>query len=208
MARFGINTARAFGISMKALEPIARRLRRSHGLALALWRSGYHEARLLAVLIDDPGKVTVGQMDRWTAAFDSWDLCDQACLKLFVKTPFAEDAIRRWAGDEREFVRRAGFALLAAWAVHGKAVSDARFIALLDLVERHASDPRNFVHKAVNWALRQVGKRSLALNKSALVIAKRLAASNEPTARWIGRDAMKELTDPEQLARLATGAKR
>src|SRR6185436_16041916 len=113
MARYGINTARAFGVSMAALKPMARRLGGNHRLALDLWRSGHHEARLLAVLVDVPEAVTQAQMDRWAAAFDSWDLCDQACLKLFVRTPFVEDAIMRWAADDREFVRRAAFALLA-----------------------------------------------------------------------------------------------
>jgi 3-methyladenine DNA glycosylase AlkD len=202
MARFGINTERAFGISMATLKPIAQRLKRDHKLAAGLWRSGFHEARLLAVLVDEPAKVTARQMDRWVSGLDSWDLCDQACARLFVNTPFVEDAIRRWVADEREFVRRAGFALLAAYAVHGKAVPDARFLPLIDLVERHASDGRNFVRKAVNWALRQIGKRSLALHGPALALAERLAASADPATRWIGRDAVRELSDPAQLRRI------
>jgi 3-methyladenine DNA glycosylase AlkD len=202
MARFGINTERAFGISMKGLEPLARKHRRNHRLAGDLWASGYHEARLLAALIDDPREVTPQQMDSWAADLDSWDLCDQACLKLFEKTPFVAEKIVGWAADEREFVRRAGFALMAAYAVHGKAASDATFIRLLGLVEEHASDGRNYVRKAVNWALRQIGKRSVALHEPALSLAKRLAASDDKTARWIGKDAVKELTDPKQVARL------
>jgi 3-methyladenine DNA glycosylase AlkD len=202
MARFGINTERAFGISMKALEPLARKYRRNHQLAVDLWASGYHEARLLAALIDDPTEVTPEQMDAWAADFDSWDLCDQACLKLFVRTPFVEEKIAHWAADEREFVRRGGYALLAAYAVHGKAAPDVPFIRLLGLVEEHASDGRNYVRKAVNWALRQIGKRSEALHEPALSVAKRLAASDDKTARWIGKDAVRELTDPKQMARL------
>jgi len=205
MARFGIKTDRAFGISMAALRPLARRFRRDHGLALALWASGIHEARLLACLIDDPKQVTSKQMDDWAAAFDSWDLCDQACMKLFVKTPFAEEKIARWAKDRREFVRRAGFALLAAYAVHGKKASDATFRAYLPLIEQAATDDRNFVRKAVNWALRQIGKRSPSLHRSALALARRLAASSDKTARWIGKDAVRELTDPFQLGRLGIG---
>jgi 3-methyladenine DNA glycosylase AlkD len=193
MARFGINTQRALGISMKTLEPLSRKYRSNHELAAGLWASGYHEARLLAALIDDPKLVTSTQIDRWAADFDSWDLCDQACMKLFVKTPLVEEKIARFADDEREFVRRTAFALMAAYAVHGKAVPDATFIGLLDLVEKHATDPRNFVRKAVNWALRQTGKRSVALHKPALALAERLAASEDRTARWIGRDAAKEL---------------
>jgi 3-methyladenine DNA glycosylase AlkD len=202
MARYGIRTDRAFGVSIAQLRPIARRLKRNHDLALALWKSGHHEARLLAALIDDPKKVTRRQMDAWAAEFDSWDLCDQACMKLFVKTPFVDEKIAAWAADEREFVRRAAFALLAANAVHGKTTPDERFLAWLDLIERHATDPRNFVRKAVNWALRQIGKRSPALRRRALAVAERLAASDERTARWIGKDAVKELTDPVQIARL------
>jgi 3-methyladenine DNA glycosylase AlkD len=202
MARYGINTARAFGVSMAALKPIARRYRHDHRLALDLWASGYHEARLLAVLVDDPDRVTEAQMDGWAAAFDSWDLCDQACAKLFVRTPFAEAAIDRWARDDREFVRRAAFALIAAHALHAKERPDGVFTHHLELVERFASDERNFVRKAVNWALRQIGKRSRSLHPPALAVAERLANSENAAERWIGRDAVKELTAPAQLARL------
>jgi 3-methyladenine DNA glycosylase AlkD len=200
-ARFGINTARAFGVSMAALRPLARRLRRDHALAAALWKSGVHEARILAALIDQPAKVTPAQMDRWAAAFDSWDLCDQTCSKLFVRTPFVEEKIAIWAKDEREFVRRAGFALLAAHTVHSK-LPDKELLKFLPLIERHATDPRNFVRKAVNWALRQIGKHSLTLHGPALTLAEKLAASSDKTARWIGKDAAKELTDPVQIARI------
>jgi 3-methyladenine DNA glycosylase AlkD len=202
MARFGINTGRAFGVSIAAIRPLARRYRRNHALAAGLWGSGYHEARLLAALIDDPKQVTSKQMDAWAADIDSWDLCDQACLKLFVKTPFVDEKIPRWAKDKREFVRRAGFALLASYAVHGKDVPDSVFREHLKLIEAASTDERNFVRKAVNWALRQVGKRSASLHKPALALAKRLAASSDKTARWIGKDAVKELTDPFQLGRI------
>jgi 3-methyladenine DNA glycosylase AlkD len=205
MARFGINAERAFGVSMQQLRPLARRYRHNHDLAAALWASGFHEARLLACLIDDPKQVTAKQMDAWAAEFDSWDLCDQVCLKLFVKTPFVDGKIERWAKDKREFVRRAGFALLAAHAVHGKDVPDAVFRAHLALIEKAATDERNFVRKAVNWALRQIGKRSVALHKPALALARRLAVSSDKTARWIGKDAVRELTDPFQLRRLGVG---
>jgi 3-methyladenine DNA glycosylase AlkD len=206
-ARFGINTARAFGVSMAALRPLARRLKRDHALAAALWKSHVHEARILAALIDVPANVTPEQMDRWAAAFDSWDLCDQTCSKLFVRTPFVEEKISAWAADEREFVRRAGFALLAAHAVHSKKLPDQEFLKFLPLIERHATDPRNFVRKAVNWALRQIGKHSLALHGPALALAERLAASSDKAARWIGKDAAKELTDPIQIARVKARTK-
>lgn len=202
MARFGIRTDRAFGISMQQLRPLARKYRKNHALALALWDSGFHEARVLASLIDDPKSVTSRQMDSWAADFDSWDVCDQACMKLFVRTPFVDDKIAKWAKDKREFVRRAGFALLAAYAVHGKGVPDASYRRLLPLIEEYSTDERNFVRKAVNWALRQIGKRSPALHKPALALSKKLAASEDKTARWIGKDAVKELTDPSQLGRL------
>jgi 3-methyladenine DNA glycosylase AlkD len=202
MAHYGIRTDRAFGISLATLTPIARRLGRNHGLARDLWRTGWHEARLLAIMIDNPRLVTRAQMNRWAAAFDSWDLCDQACSRLFARTPYAEDAIQDWAKDEREFVRRAAFALIAAYGVHGKRVPDARLAQFLPVIERYAKDDRNFVRKAVNWALRQIGKRSVALHEPALALAQRLAQSGNTSARWIGRDAVRELTDPVQMARI------
>jgi 3-methyladenine DNA glycosylase AlkD len=200
--RFGINTTRALGVSMASLRPLARRLKRNHALAASLWESGAHEARILAALIDEPAKVTSEQMDRWASDFDSWDLCDQACSKLFVRTAFVDEKIRTWAADDREFVRRAGFALLAAYAVHGKRTPDDAFLSYLPLIERHSVDGRNFVRKAVNWALRQIGKRSGKLHGPALTLAERLASSDDRTARWIGRDAARELLHPKQTSRL------
>ena len=150
MARYGINTTRAYGVSIAAIRPIARRLKQNHALALALWKTGIHEARILATLIDEPAKVTPTQMDKWVAGFDSWDLCDQACMKLFAKTPFVDQKVRQWADDEREFVRRAAFALVAGYTVHAKSAPDAELRAWLPLIERCATDPRNFVKKAVN----------------------------------------------------------
>lgn len=202
MARFGVNAERAYGVSMVAMRPLARRLRGNHELAEALWSSEVHEARILAALIDDPKRVTPAQMDRWVADFDSWDVCDQACMKLFARTPFVEEKVRLWAEDEREFVRRAAFALIAGFAVAAKTVPDTDLLPFLPIIERHADDPRNFVKKAVNWALRQIGKRSVVLYGPALAVAERLAASEDRTARWVGRDAVKELTDPAQIARL------
>jgi 3-methyladenine DNA glycosylase AlkD len=202
MARYGINTGRAFGVSMAALAPIAKRHKREHALALALWKTGWHEARILAVLVDDPRSVTPAQMDCWAADFDSWDVCDQACMKLFARTPFVTEKVRQWAEDEREFVRRAAFALIAGYTVHAKNAPDSAFLGFLPIIETSATDPRNYVRKAVNWALRQIGKHSLALHGPALAVAGRLAASDDRTARWIGRDAVKELSDPARIARL------
>jgi 3-methyladenine DNA glycosylase AlkD len=207
MARFGINTDTAYGIPMTVLRPIARRYRRDHDLAVALWQTGQHEARILAAMIDDPQKVTRRQVDSWAADFDSWDLCDQACGRLFALTPFVNAKVVRWAKDKREFVRRAAFALIAGYTVHAKRVADAEFIAFLPLIEAAATDPRNFVRKAVNWALRQIGKRSPTLHAPALAVAKRLAASEDRTARWIGKDAVRELTDPDQRQRIKARGK-
>ncbi len=202
MGRFGIETSKAFGVSMAQLRPIAKRLGRNQPLSLALWSTGFHEARLLATLIGEPKRVTRSQMDAWAVDFDSWDECDQACMKLFVKTEHVDDAIRSWVDEKPEFVRRAGFALLAAKAVHHKGAPDREFLPLLGLIEARASDPRHYVKKAANWALRQIGKSSMVLHGPALALAEKLAASAERTARWIGRDAVRELTDPVQIDRL------
>ena len=202
MARFGINVKHALGVSMTAMRPLERKFRRRHPLALALWATGVHEARILAALIDEPAQVTAHQMDAWAAAFDSWDLCDQACLKLFARTPLATRMIPRWARDRREFVRRAAFATIAGYAVWAKRVPDAELISFFPLIERYAEDERNFVRKAVNWALRQLGKRSPALHAPAVALARKLAASQDKTARWIGKDALRELTDPHQIERI------
>jgi 3-methyladenine DNA glycosylase AlkD len=205
MARFGIDVERAFGVPMAAQRPLQRKYRCDHELAAELWKTGYHEARILAALIDDPKQVTSRQMDNWAADFNSWDLCDQACMKLFAKTSLVAEKVKKWAEDEREFVRRAAFATMAGYAVHAKDVPDSAFLPFLDIIERHATDKRNFVRKAVNWALRQIGKRSKALHKPALALSRKLAASDDSTARWIGKDAARELTDPAQVARIEGG---
>lgn len=203
MARYGINVDGAYGVSMTAMKPLMRRFRGDHALALALWATGVHEARILAAQIADPREFTPALMEEWVAAFDSWDICDQACMKVFARTSYVRDKVEAWAADEREFVRRAAFALIAGYAVAAKKAPDAAFLAFLPIIEQQATDPRNFVRKAVNWALRQIGKRSIALHKPALALAEKLAASPDRTARWIGRDAVKELTDPKQLQRLS-----
>lgn len=197
MARFGINIEKAFGVSMASARPLARKYRRQHDLAAGLWATGFHEARILAALIDDPKLVTRKQMVAWAAEFNSWDLCDQARMKLFAKTPFVAEQAAKWARDKREFVRRAAFATIAGYAVSAKKATDDEFLPFLTLIEAHAADPRNFVKKAVNWALRQIGKRSSRLHAPALALAKKLAASDDKTARWIGKDAAKELSDPK-----------
>ncbi|CDX23577.1 DNA alkylation repair protein [Mesorhizobium sp. WSM4935] len=202
MARFGINTASALGVGNSQLRPLARKVTKNHERSLLLWDSGIREARLMAAFTGEPKKIDVDQCRRWAADFDSWEIVDTVA-DLFAETPFWRDLINEFAEDEREFVRRTAFAMLAWSAVHLKKEPDATFLAYLPLIEKHAGDPRNFVRKAVNWALRQIGKRSMSLHAPALALAEKLAASSDKTARWIGKDAVKELTDAKQLARLA-----
>jgi 3-methyladenine DNA glycosylase AlkD len=193
MARYGIAVESACGVPVRELRLIARRLGRSHQLAADLWASGLHEARILASIVDVPGEVTEAQMEAWAAAFDSWDLCDQCCANLFRRTPFAIDAARRWAGREETFVKRAGFALMAQLGGHGKKTPDDVIASFLALIEREADDERNFVKKAVNWALREIGKRDSRWRAEAMAVAERLIASDARAARWVGADAAREL---------------
>ena len=203
MARYGINVENALGVSVTELRKVARGLGRDHRLASGLWKSGVHEARILAALVDEPEKVTPAQMDRWARAFDSWDLCDQVCSNLFDRTPFAYDKATEWAGRDEEFVKRAGFALMAALAVHDKEAGDEDLAAFLPIIEREADDERNFVKKAVDWALRQIGKRSRALNLAAIASAESIATMDSRAARWIARDALHELRSEAVQSRLA-----
>ena len=194
MARFGIRPATALGVPKPALRSLARDLGQDHGLARQLWASGVHEARVLASMIDDPGKVTEAQMEKWANDFDNWDICDQCCLNLFWKTAFAYEKAEEWSANGREFVKRAGFVLMASLAVHDKKASDSRFERFLSSIEREAADDRNFVRKAVNWALRQIGKRNARLRQKAIEVALGLQQAESKSARWIGSDALRELT--------------
>jgi 3-methyladenine DNA glycosylase AlkD len=202
MARYGIATENALGVSMAEIRSVARGISHDHALALTLWKTGVHEARILAALLDRPQWVTARQMDEWAGDFDSWDLCDQVCGNLFDATPFVAEKVPLWAADDREFVRRAAFALMAWRAVHDKDASGEVLHTCLTLIERHAADPRNFVKKSVNWALRQIGKSRREFYTPCLALAKKLAASEDRTMRWIGRDAVRELEKPEIRARL------
>lgn len=193
MARFGINIERALGVSMATLRPMARELGRNLDLALALWDTGVHEARILACLTAEPSRITPDQLDSWVADLDSWDLTDQFCNKLVVKAPSAWELVPAWAERPEEFVRRAGFSLAAQLTVHHKKAPDEAFLPLLDLIAKAATDERNFVKKAVNWALRQIGKRSPILRLHAMETAKRLLTFDSKDARWIARDALREL---------------
>lgn len=201
MARFGIATDRALGIPNAVLNPIARQVKRDHARALALWATGIREARILATATDEPANVTRAQLDAMAAEFDSWEIVDHTAY-LICDAKLAHEIIPAYAEDEREFVRRTAYSTIATAAVHLKKEPDDTFIAWLGLVEAHAGDDRNFVKKAVNWALRQVGKRSLALHAPALRLSENLAASDIKAARWIGKDAVRELTDPKTYARI------
>jgi 3-methyladenine DNA glycosylase AlkD len=202
MARVGIRTEHALGVSLPDQRKLARRVGRNHRLALALWRTRVHEARMLASMIDDPASVTEAQMARWVRDFDSWDICDQVCDNLFARTSFAHDRAFAWPEREQEFVRRAGFALMAAMAVVRKDLPDRDFVAFLPVIEAHAGDDRNYVRKAVNWALRNIGKRSVGLNRRAIASAKRIRAQGTRSASWIAADALRELQGDAVQARL------
>ena len=202
MARFGIATDKAFGIKHPILKEIAREFRKDHQLALELWDSGYHEARLLATIIDDPKQVTEKQAEAWVKQINSWDICDGFTGSLIDKTPFAYEKANAWAHREPEFVRRAGFALMAWLPVHDKKATDSKFNDFFRLIIQYSTDERNFVKKAVNWALRQLGKRNLALNRKAVATARQIGKLESKSARWIAKDALKELEGEQVQVRL------
>jgi len=194
MARFGINPKDTYGVSIPVLRKMAKQIGRNHLLAKKLWTLGIHEARILAGMIDPPEEVSEDQMEKWVKDFDSWDVCDQVCSNLFDKTKFAHKKAIEWSKRREEFVKRAGFVLMATLAVHDKEASDKEFLKFLPIIKREATDERNFVKKAVNWALRQIGKRNLSLNKMAIQTAKELQRTDSKSARWIASDAIRELT--------------
>jgi 3-methyladenine DNA glycosylase AlkD len=199
MARYGIPSDGAFGVPVGTLKALGKRLGKRHDLAADLWASGRYEARILASFVDDPAQVTRAQMEAWAADFDNWAVCDSVCFHLFDRTPLAWEVAVPWARSPREFVKRAGFVLMACLVAHDDAAPDAAFLAFLPEIEAGAGDERNFVKKGVSWALRHIGRRSPALHGAALDVARRLAASESPPARWVGKDAARELT--KQAAR-------
>jgi 3-methyladenine DNA glycosylase AlkD len=203
LSRYGIPADKAVGVSVGKLRQLAKRFGRNHELALALWETDCYEARMLASFVDEPGRVTPHQMDRWSRDFDNWAICDTICFHLFDRTPHAWRKIPQWARRRDEFVKRGAFALLASLTVHDKQAEDERFLRGLVLVERAADDERNFVKKAVNWALRSIGKRNAALHAAAVAVAHRLADKDSPAARWVGKDALRELISPAVTRRLA-----
>jgi len=193
MARFGINSKNTLGVSIPLLRKIAKESGKNHTLAGELWASGIHEARILASYVEEPASVSEKQMDSWVKDFDSWDVCDQVCSSLFDKTPFAHRKAAEWSRRKEEFVKRAGFAMMAALAVHDKQADDAAFLKFLPIIKREAADERNFVRKAVNWALRQIGKRNKRLNTAAIKAAKEIEKLDSKAAKWIAKDALREL---------------
>jgi 3-methyladenine DNA glycosylase AlkD len=202
MARFGINPQNTLGVSIPTLRKLAREIGRDHDLAAELWLSGIHEARILATLIDHPASVTESQMDRWVHDFDSWDVCDQCCSNLFTRTKFAYEKALEWSADQSEFVKRAGFVMMAALAVKDKKANDGQFDPFFEGIKIAATDDRNFVKKAVNWALRQIGKRDLTLYQKAIAVAEEIRQIDSPSARWIAADALRELNSPAVQTRL------
>lgn len=208
LTRYGITAPKAFGVPVGVIKAMGKKLGTDHALALALWDTGWYEARLLTAFVDDPAKVTAAQMDRWARDFDNWGVCDTLCFSLFDRTPHAWRKAEQWAKQDAEFVKRAGYALLACLALHDKAASDARFLKSLEWIESGADDDRNFVKKGVSWALRLVGRRNQSLNAAAVELCERLVESPAPAARWNGKQALRELTSPLVKRQLAGKAKK
>jgi len=202
MLRYAIPNDDALGVRMADIQKLGKQLGRDHALALALWKTGVYEARMLCAYVDEPARVTPAQMDRQARDFDNWAICDTLCFALWVQTPHAFAKIRQWAAHRDEFVKRAAFALLASVALKDKAATDTQFLDCLPLIEKAAADERNFVKKGVNWALRGIGSRNPALNEHAVELARRLAASSSPVPRWNGKDALRQLATAATRRRL------
>ena len=203
MTRFGINSKNTYGVSIPEIRKLGKKIGKDHKLAQWLWSSEIHEARIIACLVDRAEDVTEGQMEKWVKDFDSWDVCDQICMNLFDKTKFAYSKAEEWSKRKEEFVKRAGFVLMASLAVHDKKAKDENFLNFLPLIKRESTDDRNFVRKAINWALRQIGKRNKNLNKEAIKIAMEIQKIDSKTAKWIASDAIRELTNKSILKRLS-----
>lgn len=202
MARFGIKTDRTWGVSVAALRSMAKRIGKDHDLAARLWNYGWRETRMLAFMVDDPARVTETQMEKWVKSLNSWDVCDGLCNDLLRLTPFAHAKAVAWSARPEPYVKRAGFVLMAVLAVHDKRDPDGTFIEFLKLIEREAGDDRNEVKKAVNWALRQIGKRNHELHGRAVAAAETIRRQDTPSARWIATDALRELTSVEMKRRM------
>ena len=202
MARYAITSDKAFGVTVGEIKQLGKRLGKNHDLALGLWDTGWYEARMLAGFVGEPDRVTPALMDQWCRDFDNWAICDHTCFHLFDRTPHAFRKVEQWAKRRNEFEKRAAFALLASLGVHDKRASDEAFAKCLSLIEVAATDDRNFVKKGVNWALRVIGRRSKDLNEAAVKLSQKLSTSKDPAARWIGKDALRELTGPVVLRKL------
>lgn len=202
MLRYAIPNDHALGVRMRDIQKLAKQLGRDHALALALWKTGVYEARMLTAYVDEPARVTAAQMDSQARAFDNWAICDTLCFALWVRTPHAFAKIRKWATSRDEFVKRASFALLASVALKDRTSPDSEFLRGLKLIEKAAADERNFVKKAVNWALRGIGSRNHSLNASATAVAEKLGESADPAPRWVGKDALRQLRSTATRRRL------
>ena len=202
MARYGIAIEKRLGVSIPELRKIAKEIGKKHNLALEMWKTGISEAMILASMIDEPNKVTEKQMDEWAKDFNSWDVCDQVCMNLFDKHPLVWKKILDWSRRNEEFVKRAAFALLACLAVHNKEASDQKFIDFLSVIKREATDNRNYVKKAINWALRNIGKRNPNLNKAAITFTREIQQIDSKASRWIASNAIKELESDAVQKRL------
>jgi len=202
MARFGMAVEQRLGISIPDLRKLAKELGQDHELALKLWKTGIAESKILASMIDDPNKLTEEQLEDWVKDIDSWDVCDQVCMNLFERNPLAWKKIIDWSSREEEFVKRTAFSLIACLAWHDKKASDEKFIELLPVIMRGATDERNFVKKAVNWALRNIGKRNLNLNEAAINTARKIQRLDSKAARWVASDALRELQSEAIQTRL------
>ncbi len=197
--RYGITTTKAFGVRVGGIQQLAKQLGRDHALAVALWKTGWYEARLLTAYVDDPARVTAAQMDRWVRDFDNWGLCDTLCFVLWDRTPHAWTKVEQWSKRREEYVKRTGFVMLACLALHDKAAKDEPFLRSLALIERDATDERNFVKKGVSWALRAIGGRNRVLNAAAIETARRLAAASNSAARSTGKEALRALTKAKSV---------
>lgn len=206
MQRFGITTHNGLGVSIPNIRSLAKKIGPNHSLALKLWGTKVHEARILAPMIEEPASFSSSQADLWTSQLYSWDVCDQYCGNLVWQAPFAWEKVWLWAQDEREFVRRAGFALIAALTVKDKEASNSKFLRVLPLIEKYSFDNRNFVRKAVNWALRQIGKRNRVLNRAAISCGQRIKSKGDASSRWIAADALRELQSDAVARRLGKKA--
>jgi 3-methyladenine DNA glycosylase AlkD len=202
MARYGIRSEKVLGLSMGELREMAKELGKDHQLALCLWTAGFHESRILAALIDDPSRVTEEQIESWAMDFDNWAVCDSVCTSLFRRTQFARSKCLEWPSRDEEYVKRAGFTLMAALAVHEKKGGDGLFESFFEIIERESMDDREYVKKGVNWALRQIGKRNSSLNEKAIQVAERISNLDSKAARWIASDALRELKSEKVQERI------